>query len=186
MDFKERVQKLLKEKNKKVVIYIDDIDRLPNENIQELFKVIKLMGDFNYVTYILSFDRDVVTQALAQTYSYQKSSTFLEKIIQLQIEIPLINKKILIKLWQESIERVLNKNEIKLTEKEWLDLDKLITDGFLHNLDDIRKIKNIENSLSYIVPILKKKIYIVDLLVVESLKFFYPHLYSVRLCCTKI
>ena len=179
VDFKERVQKLLKEKNKKVVIYIDDIDRLPNENIQELFKVIKLMGDFNYVTYILSFDRDVVTQALAQTYSYQKSSTFLEKIIQLQIEIPLINKKILIKLWQESIERVLNKNEIKLTEKEWLDLDKLITDGFLHNLDDIRKIKNIENSLSYIVPILKKKIYIVDLLVVESLKFFYPHLYSV-------
>lgn len=178
VDFKERVQKLLKEKNKKVVIYIDDIDRLPNENIQELFKVIKLMGDFNYVTYILSFDRDVVTQALAQTYSYQKSSTFLEKIIQLQIEIPLINKKILIKLWQESIERVLNKNEIKLTEKEWLDLDKLITDGFLHNLDDIRKIKNIENSLSYIVPIIKKKIYIVDLLVVESLKFFYPDLYS--------
>lgn len=178
VDFKERVQKLLTDKNKKVVIYIDDIDRLPNENIQELFKVIKLMGDFNYVTYILSFDRDVVTQALAQTYSYQKSSTFLEKIIQLQIEIPLINKKILIKLWQESIERVLNKNEIKLTEKEWLDLDKLITDGFLHNLDDIRKIKNIENSLSYIVPILKKKIYIVDLLVVESLKFFYPHLYS--------
>lgn len=178
VDFKERVQQLLKEKNKKVVIYIDDIDRLPNENIQELFKVIKLMGDFNYVTYILSFDREVVTQALAQTYSSQKSSTFLEKIIQLQIEIPLINKKILIKLWQESIERVLNKNEIKLTEKEWLDLDKLITDGFLHNLDDIRKIKNIENSLSYIVPILKKKIYIVDLLVVESLKFFYPHLYS--------
>jgi predicted KAP-like P-loop ATPase len=76
VDFKERVQKLLKEKNKKVVIYIDDIDRLPNENIQELFKVIKLMGDFNYVTYILSFDRDVVTQALAQTYSYQKVLLF--------------------------------------------------------------------------------------------------------------
>lgn len=81
-------------------------------------------------------------------------------------------------MWQESIERVLNKNEIKLTEKEWLDLDKLITDGFLHNLDDIRKIKNIENSLGYIMPIIKKKIYIVDLLVVESLKFFYPDLYS--------
>lgn len=101
-----------------------------------------------------------------------KSSTFLEKIIQLQIEIPLINKKILIKLWQESIERVLNKNEIKLTEKEWLDLDKLITDGFLHNLDDIRKIKNIENSLERYCANFKEKIYIVDLLVVEKFKIF--------------
>jgi hypothetical protein len=68
-----------------------------------------------------------------------------------------------------------------LTEKEWLDLDKLITDGFLHNLDDIRKIKNIENSLSYIVPILKKKIYIVDLLVVESLKFLSSFIFSSKI-----
>lgn len=136
------------------------------------------MGDFNHVTYILSFDKDVVTQALGQTYSSQKSSTFLEKIIQLQIEVPLINKKILIKEWKNSLDRVLNSNSINFDDKEWFELQESLEKGFLHNLDDLRKIKNIENSLSYVLPILKDKVYVVDLIVIESMRFFYPNLYS--------
>ena len=177
-DFKSRVQELLREKKKKVVIYVDDIDRLRRKEIQDLFKVIKLLGDFDHVTYILAFDKDVVTQALGEAFSFDKSTTFLEKIIQLQIEVPLINKKILFKEWKNSLDRVLNSNKINFDDKEWLELQESLEKGFLHNLDDLRKIKNIENSLSYILPILLDKVYVVDLIVIESMRFFYPNLYS--------
>jgi len=177
-DFKSRVQELLREKKKKVVIYVDDIDRLPRKEIQDLFKVIKLLGDFDHVTYILALDKDVVTQALGEAFSFDKSTTFLEKIIQLQIEVPLINKKILFKEWRNSLDRVLNSNNINFNDKEWFELQESLEKGFLHNLDDLRKIKNIENSLSYVLPILKNKVYVADLIVIESMRFFYPNLYS--------
>ncbi len=176
-DFKLRVQELLKEKKKKVVIYIDDIDRLPRKEIQDLFKVIKLLGDFDNVTYILAFDKQVVTQALGEVYSFDKSTTFLEKIIQLQIEVPLINKKILLREWKKSLDRVLETNSIEFDNVQWFELQTRIQKGFLQNLDDLRKIKNIENSLSYVLPILNNKVNIVDLITIESMRFFYPNLY---------
>lgn len=176
-DFKLRVQELLIEKKKKVVIYIDDIDRLPRKEIQDLFKVIKLLGDFDHVTYILAFDKQVVTQALGEVYSFDKSATFLEKIIQLQIEVPLINKKILLREWKKSLDRVLKNNSIEFNNAQWFELQTRIQKGFLQNLDDLRKIKNIENSLSYVLPILNNKVNIVDLITIESMRFFYPNLY---------
>lgn len=90
----------------------------------------------------------------------------------------MINKKILFKEWKNSLDRVLNSNKINFDDKEWLELQESLEKGFLHNLDDLRKIKNIENSLSYILPILKDKVYVVDLIVIESMRFFYPNLYS--------
>lgn len=179
LDFKKRVQTLLEERKSKLVIYVDDIDRLSKNEIQELFKVIKILGDFENIIYILCFDKDVVVNALNESYSSTKSQTFLEKIIQLQVEIPLINKVILEKIWQESIERVLAENDIVLSNSEWNELSQYISDGFLLNLNDIRKIKNIENSLSYIIPILSKHVYLVDLIVIESIRFFYPKVYDV-------
>lgn len=176
-DFKLRVQELLIEKQKKVVIYIDDIDRLPRKEIQDLFKVIKLLGDFDNVTYILALDKQVVTQALGEVYSFDKSATFLEKIIQLQIEVPLINKKILLREWKKSLDRVLETNSIEFDNTQWVELQNRIHKGFLRNLDDLRKIKNIENSLSYVMPILNNKVNTVDLITIESMRFFYPNLY---------
>src|SRR5690606_20402884 len=56
-DLKARVEALLKKHEKRIVIYIDDLDRLDKNEIYSIFRLVKLTGDFAYTTYVLSFDQ---------------------------------------------------------------------------------------------------------------------------------
>ena len=63
---KAEISKALKEGKQRYLIVIDDIDRLTPAEIREVFKVVKALADFPNVVYLLSFDREVVAQALAR------------------------------------------------------------------------------------------------------------------------
>lgn len=56
-EIKKRVEKILEEERKRVVILIDDIDRLEKSEIHALFRMVKLTADFKYTAYILAFDK---------------------------------------------------------------------------------------------------------------------------------
>lgn len=44
---------------------IDDIDRLSNEQIQLIFQLVNAVAGFPNITYLLSFDKDIVVRALS-------------------------------------------------------------------------------------------------------------------------
>src|SRR5690606_33695923 len=88
---KERIGAILKENKSKVVIFIDDIDRLDKVEIHSIFRLVKLTADFLNTTYILSFDEEMVSAAIGERFGAgnQKSGqNFLEKIIQVPLKIP--------------------------------------------------------------------------------------------------
>ncbi|MEI8013088.1 MAG: P-loop NTPase fold protein, partial [Candidatus Omnitrophota bacterium] len=43
----------------KIIIVIDDIDRLNHVEIRQIFQLVKSLGDFPNTTYLLAFDKDV-------------------------------------------------------------------------------------------------------------------------------
>jgi predicted KAP-like P-loop ATPase len=88
---KERVNQAIKDSGKRIVVFVDDIDRLDVKEVQYLFKLIKLVGDFFNTTYVLAFDDEMVAGALAPLYGDGQKNTgyqFLEKIIQAPLLIP--------------------------------------------------------------------------------------------------
>ncbi|RZJ48939.1 MAG: hypothetical protein EOO44_19240, partial [Flavobacterium sp.] len=118
---KARIEKLLKENQKKVVIFIDDIDRLEKNEIHSIFRLVKLTGDFAYTTYVLSFDENMVASAIAERFGEgdQKAGlSFLEKIIQIPLKLPLAQKTALITYCFELVEHSLQSSEIILTSEE--------------------------------------------------------------------
>jgi len=78
-ELKKQIAKILKEQDKRIIVMIDDIDRLIPDEIGHLFRVIKAVADFPKVTYILAFDRDIVTSALHETLNVD-GGEYLEKI----------------------------------------------------------------------------------------------------------
>ena len=84
---KQEIIKYLKKSNYNFIVFIDDIDRLNNKEIRLLFQLIKAVCDFPNVTYVLSYDKEIVANALSneQTANGYK---YLEKIIQLSIDVP--------------------------------------------------------------------------------------------------
>ena len=64
LSIKKDLDKLIKQKKRKILVIIDDIDRLSDFEIRQIFQLVKLIADFPQTIYLLSFDREVVVKAL--------------------------------------------------------------------------------------------------------------------------
>ena len=52
----------------KIIVVIDDIDRLSNSQIRDIFQLVKQVGDFPNIIYVLIMDRAVVCRALNEVH----------------------------------------------------------------------------------------------------------------------
>ena len=50
--------------NGRLLIVIDDIDRLPDEQIRLIFQLVNSVAGFPNTTYLLSYDPDIAAKAL--------------------------------------------------------------------------------------------------------------------------
>ena len=87
---KTQVEKALNEMDEKLLVVIDDIDRLPNEQIRLIFQLVNSVAGFPNTIYLLSFDKDIVAQALDCVQG--RGAEYLEKIIQVPFEVPPVNR----------------------------------------------------------------------------------------------
>lgn len=87
-DSKKRVESLIKKINRKIIVLIDDLDRLPPIEIASMVQAVKAVGDFSNVIYILSYDPVVTSKAIESALHLENGQQFLEKIVQLQIPMP--------------------------------------------------------------------------------------------------
>ena len=179
-ELKKRIEKLLEENKKRIVIYIDDIDRLDKTEIHSILRLVKLTGDFSYTTYVLSFDQHMVASAIGERFGSgdkKAGDNFLEKIIQVPLNIPKAQPDSLKKFCFKLIDNALNTNNISPTEDEVRRFVYPFTTNVLPRLDTPRLAVRYGNSLSFAMPLLEAEVNIVDLMLIEALKVFYPEYY---------
>ncbi len=87
---KECIVKELAKQNQKIIVVIDDIDRLSNSEIKLIFQLVNTVAKFPNTIYLLSFDKEIVARALTEVQNYD-GEKYLEKIIQVPIEIPKVS-----------------------------------------------------------------------------------------------
>ena len=97
LELKDKFQKAVsdkikKEKKNRVVIFVDDLDRLQPEKAVELLEVLKLFLECKDCVFVIAVDYDVVTRGIRQKYgidvSEEKGKSFFDKIIQLPFKVP--------------------------------------------------------------------------------------------------
>ena len=76
---------------KRVLIVCDDIDRLDAVELLEFLKVVRLLGRFPNVHYLVAYDGDTVEDLLAGEGVGGRTSSFMEKIVQHPFELPQID-----------------------------------------------------------------------------------------------
>ena len=82
---------------------IDDIDRLTNTQIRDIFQLVKQVGNFPNIIYVLSMDREVVCRALESVHDID-GAEYLEKIVQIPFEIPALLKPRLREIFLTNLE----------------------------------------------------------------------------------
>ena len=170
---KNSISDRLKSKKKHPIIFIDDTDRLNSHEIRTIFKLIRQIADFENVIYIIGLDPTVVSESLELSYSsrdednYSKGRSFLEKVIQIPIVLPVVDEAIILKLIKTTIFSVAKEFEIKVDKKSV----GIIADKLSSVLTTKRSIIRFGNQLRFVLPSIYEETELVDLCLVESLKY---------------
>jgi hypothetical protein len=83
---KENIKDKLQLIEEKIVIVLDDIDRMEPDEIMTVLKLVKLVADFPRLIFILPMDYDRVSNIIANKYTAGFES-YLQKIIQYRIRL---------------------------------------------------------------------------------------------------
>jgi predicted KAP-like P-loop ATPase len=73
---------------RRIVVFIDDLDRLEPMEIAEVLRLTRAVADFPNVIYVLSYDRKAVTSALEAVLKIKDGIEYLEKFIQVDFKVP--------------------------------------------------------------------------------------------------
>lgn len=169
---KERICKGLKESNKQFLVIIDDIDRLTNEQIRMVFQLVNSIAKFPNIIYLLSFDRKVVVRALADVQKGD-GNDYLEKIIQVSVELPAISQlhinSYLVKLLEDLLVR-----DNMLNPERWAEV---YFEYIEKKLSNFRDVKRFMNTFSFMFSSLHSEIDFADLACMVVLQIWEPELF---------
>ena len=174
---KERFVNALSESKKRLVVVMDDIDRLDKSEVQTVFRLVKLLADFPNMTYILAFDDERVAEALGDRYGPGGGRNFLEKIIQVPLSLPPTTARARRDLALEGLQTALASSDIKLSEESKQRFADIFDKAFLNRITTPRLAKRFGNGLTFALPMVIGEVDLVDLIFLEAIRTFYPELY---------
>lgn len=186
--YKSEIGQTLKLSGKRLLIIIDDLDRLDAEELMQVFKLIRNSVDFNNIIFVLAYNRAYVETTLS-TQSGHNDKLFLEKMVQAEVNLPMIlNDAIENKLVSE-ISDIIDQSakRIEISDAE---IDKMKTEvhvevkyqhyqndhtrNFIYNMRDANRLIN---SLKLCIPALIGEVHLPDLIRLEMLKLKFPDVY---------
>lgn len=173
LEIKAHISQKLKETDKYPVIFIDDADRLSNNEIRIVFKLLRQLADFENVTYIVGLDPAAVvdvweSSSLESSNKAQRGRDYLAKIIQVPIVLPSIDEKTLQDQLKKMLLEVADDFNIIVDDNKSL---QLVTENLSSVFTTKRSIIRFGNQLRFVLPNVHKETEFVDLCLMESLKY---------------
>lgn len=172
---KDQIINKMIEEDIKIIVSIDDIDRLSEEEIIAVFQLVKALADFPNTVYILAFDYDVVVHALSKV-QYGDGKEYLEKIIQVPFEIPAPSIANIHDALFSKLNSILGDiPEDRWEKTTWVELFQFGLQKYIKSIRDVIRYTNVF-MLKY--ELLKDETDPLDLLGLTSLQVFEPTVYS--------
>ena len=123
----ETLKSKLNEAQRKVLVFIDDIDRLDASEILGVLRLVRNSANFPYTHFVLTYDKEYVVNTL-KNGGLKDPSAYMEKVINMEFPLPAFEKRILCKELEKRIKKYLPlaeyKNEIHYIV--WFDYADLI------------------------------------------------------------
>lgn len=171
---KKQINDIIKYSNKKIIVVIDDIDRLDVEEVKFIFKIIKNIFDFENLIYILCYDETQIKKVFEKELNIDKN--YLDKFISNKIYLPEIQQTRINEIGEISIKNLLKSNKILIINMERY---KKIVNLIFCQIKNLRETISFLNYLSFSICILKiLKLNVEDFIAIQFIKFKYQNLYD--------
>lgn len=189
----DTIKNYLKKSKHKVVVFIDDVDRLDADEIKEVLRLIRNTANFPYIQFIVTCDNTYICDTLKKK-GIENPKLYLEKFFNLEISLPKFEVQIICEELKSRISKTISEiwnikeNDERIYDMiyhrhyyktNYLDFNLLVTKV----LKSTRDVITFNNSFKLVAKTYKYDnhqidINFQDLFFLELLKYKYPKLYS--------
>lgn len=177
---RKKLDEILRKLNKKIVIFVDDLDRLEKDEIKLMLKLVKLCTNFHKFCYLIPFDKQVISDVLQE--EYQKGKDYLEKIVQQEIKLPKVEQILLDSYFDVRFDRLFKNLDILQNEQDYTEFlqqfSQIYQSDIKKLLNNIRKIKRLANDLVLSLPLVRGEVNYFDFVVLQIIKIHFPNVYE--------
>lgn len=167
---------------KPILVILDDIDRLHPEELLIVFKLVRLVGRLPNLHYLLSYDEDTLLDVMSQTDLSKDDKTrarnYIEKMVQVKLDLPRMDPHQQVKLINFSLDEVLRRNNVKLTDDDSTRLGEAYRDCLSIYLSQPRAIKRYFAQVEALFPLVKDEVNFIDFTLLTFLRTFEPKVYQ--------
>jgi predicted KAP-like P-loop ATPase len=171
------VIKALAKINKPIVVFIDDLDRLPPDEVYQMIRVIKVIADFPRTVFVLAFDPKYIEEAL-EKFQIKEPSAYLDKIVQVRLPLPQISATDLHEISVYELERLATVNLTEFFPEDQKRFSEIYHLEIKHLWKSPRDIKRIFNRLRFIEPVVRREVAFSDLFGLQFLAIKAPEIYD--------
>lgn len=171
---KDSIKRSFASLNKKVLILIDDFDRLSKDEILEVLKLIDSNAAFTNMVFLTAYDKEQVNKSLGESFMTE-DAYFVDKFFNLEFSIPSRPYSYISRYIEDKLCKFLNANE---SEKK--DIQQTITNRssiFEEYIPTLRDAKRFINQFVLDFKQVRGDVIIDEFLLVKLIKYRYPELY---------
>lgn len=171
---KQALTAALEKLDKPIVVVLDDIDRLTTDEIRHVFKLVRLTASFPNIIYVLAFDRIRVEKALDEQGIPGRD--YLEKIIQVTVDLPEPSKNAIAKQVFEAVDNALEgiENFGPFDDQAWPDIAAEVVLPLVSTMRDVRRYAAAVHGT---VLRLQGQVALQDVLGMEAIRIFKPDVF---------
>lgn len=189
----ESIKQSLEQTKHRIVVFIDDLDRLNAEEIKEVLRLIRNTANFPYMQFIVAYDKNYVCNILEHT-GISTPAFYLEKFFNIEVALPKHEDRVvcqeLMARFPKLINEIwgINENDDRISgviyycpvEPNNNIIDYCLVTKILHTVRDVIRFYNAYCLIaqSYKFQGIEKEIDFQDLFYIELLRYKYNHLYS--------
>lgn len=183
----------------KIVVFVDDVDRLQASELAMIIQLIRNTGNFPYVVFMLFYDKDYMVNTLEQNKSITDADEYLKKIINVELLFPAYDAEIYRNTISSNIDNILKPAISDRHERETIVksfIEKMLPKSGILSIDyleyafpNYRDLKRFMSMFSFDLKMLlsanqdkvdnwTNEIEITDFVLVELLKYVRPDIYE--------
>lgn len=166
----------------RVVLLVDDVDRMHRAELDVLLKLIRGASEFSNLTYVCAFHKNALVREYSQSTDEDFAREYLERFFPVEILLPKIDASILSEEFDKRFEKLCTKHDLLTTAE----VRKQFHDEFrplwqLHvqkNISNLRRLKLFFNRIEACIGPIAKEVNLLDFLVLELVRENAPEIYD--------
>jgi hypothetical protein len=167
------IDSLLKDLGKKVVILVDDLDRLRTTEILEVLKLLRNTADFQNLIFVVAMDKEYVVRRLKDQGEIS-NARFIDKFFQREFYLPEIRKENLQEEFKKLVDFYIDTSgEFKMSIEDAIQYPTSLFNDYCTNYRDV---KRLANQIRLDNPISRKEIILKDYINITCFKIWFPQI----------